>query len=89
MGTRLQKQSVYWNLVSLRFILAGPPENDIVLTSNKVSAKHGKFVLENGAWLIEDRAAYQETEVQTGLLYNDEYTIKSRIHDGDFARIAE
>ena len=64
------------------------PENDIVLTSNKVSAKHGKFVLENGAWLIEDRAAYQETGSTNGLLYNDEYTIKSRIHDGDFARIA-
>lgn len=64
------------------------PENDIVLTSNKVSAKHGKFVLENGVWLIEDRAAYQKTGSTNGLSYNDEYTIKRIIHNGDFARIA-
>ena len=64
------------------------PENDIVLTSNKVSAKHGKFVLENGAWLIEDRAVYERTGSTNGILYNDEKTIRRTIHDGDFARIS-
>ena len=62
-------------------------ENDIVLTSAKVSAKHGKFVQSNGNWIIEDRAAYQKTGSTNGLLYNGEHIIKHTIHDGDFVRI--
>lgn len=62
-------------------------ENAIVLTSPKVSAKHGRFVWTNGAWSIEDRAAYQETGSTNGLLYNGEYTIRHTIHDSDFVRI--
>lgn len=62
-------------------------ENDIVLTSAKASAKHGKFVWCNGDWIIEDKAAYQETGSTNGLLYNGERIIKHTIHDGDFVRI--
>lgn len=63
------------------------PKNDIVLTSHLVSGEHGRFVYKGGAWVIEDKAAYQEKGSTNGLIYNNA-SIKSRtICDGDFVRI--
>lgn len=56
-------------------------ENDIVLSSPLVSRHHGRFVLVNGRWRIED------TGSKNGLLFNN-VNIRSRdICDGDFIRI--
>lgn len=56
-------------------------ENDIVLLSPLVSRHHGRFVLVNGKWRIEDMGS------KNGLIFSNS-NIKSRdICDGDFIRI--
>lgn len=56
-------------------------ENDIVLSSPLVSRHHGRFILQNGKWRIED------ADSKNGLIFNNA-NIKSReICDGDFIRI--
>lgn len=56
-------------------------DNDIVLSSPLVSRKHGRFIMQNGKWQIED------LDSKNGLIFNNA-NIKSReICDGDFIRI--
>lgn len=63
------------------------PKNDIVLSSNLVSADHGRFIYKNNCWVIEDKAAYKDGGSTNGLIYNNA-SIKSHvISDGDFIRI--
>ncbi len=63
------------------------PQNDIVLLSKLVSAEHGRFVYQNGSWVIEDKGAYKEQGSTNGLIYNNA-SIRSRsVCDGDFIRI--
>lgn len=61
--------------------------NDIVLTSRLVSREHGRFVLKNNQWVIEDKGAYRETKSKNGLVYNNTYILSRALCDGDFMRI--
>lgn len=63
------------------------PKNDIVLTSQLVSADHGRFVNKDGMWYIEDKAAYKDSGSTNGLIYNNANIISHSIGDGDFIRI--
>ncbi len=63
------------------------PKNDIVLSSHLVSAEHGRFVYENGSWVMEDKAAYKGTGSTNGLIYNNAAITSRVITDGDFIRI--
>ena len=63
------------------------PKSDIVLTSHLVSSEHGRFVYKNGAWVMEDKAAYKDTASTNGLIYNNASIISRTISDGDFIRI--
>lgn len=63
------------------------PKNDIVLTSHLVSSEHGRFIYQNCAWVMEDRAAYKDTASTNGLIYNNASIISRAISDGDFIRI--
>lgn len=63
------------------------PDNDIVLTSQLVSHKHGRFCSKNGHWVIEDKAAYGDSRSTNGLIYNNCNIISHNICDGDFIRI--
>lgn len=56
-------------------------DNDIVLDSPLVSRKHGRFVLEEGQWKIED------LDSTNGLIYNNEGIRSKTIGDGDLIRI--
>lgn len=61
--------------------------NDIVLDSPIVSKEHGRFVLRNGQWMIEDKAAYRGKGSANGLLYNNTYVVSKILNEGDFIRI--
>ena len=63
------------------------PKNDIVFTSHLVSSEHGRFVYKNGAWIMEDKAAYKDNGSTNGLIYNNASIISRTISDGDFIRI--
>lgn len=63
------------------------PKNDIVLTSHLVSSEHGRFAYKGGAWVMEDKAAYQGAGSTNGLIYNNASIISRVIGDGDFIRI--
>ena len=56
-------------------------DNDIVLASPLVSRHHGRFVLINGIWRIED------TGSMNGLLYHHTKFQSREISSGDFIRI--
>ena len=62
-------------------------DNDIVLTSHLVSAKHGRFVRTNNSWTIEDKEVYKGVQSTNGLIYNNAIIASRRINDGDFIRI--
>lgn len=62
-------------------------KNDIVLTSRLVTAQHGRFVFRKGAWVIEDKAAYEDRPSTNGLICNQTSIISHTIRDGDFIRI--
>ena len=55
---------------------------DIILNTKVVSRPHGRFIQENGKWLIEDFP-----NSVNGILYNDAYIDKKEIADGDIFRI--
>lgn len=63
------------------------PKNDIVLTSQLVSAEHGRFVNKGGTWYIEDKAAYKDSGSTNGLIYNNANIVSHSIGDGDLIRI--
>lgn len=63
------------------------PQNDIVLTSNLVSSKHGRFVYKGNSWVMEDKAAYKDSGSTNGLIYNNTSIISRSVSDGDFIRI--
>ena len=81
-------QTVELNKIGKKFIYFGrDPKNDIVLTSHLVSSEHGRFVYKNGAWVMEDKAAYKDNGSTNGLIYNSASIISRTISDGDFIRI--
>ena len=57
------------------------PGRDIVLSSNFVSRDHGAFVLQNGAWHVEDHRS------MNGTLLNRMRVERHTIHDGDIINI--
>ncbi len=61
--------------------------NDIVLRSRLVSGEHGRFRLQDGAWVIEDKAVYLKPGSTNGLICNNRSIISRVISDGDFIRI--
>ena len=63
------------------------PQNDIVLNSPLVSVEHGRFVLRDHMWIIEDKAAYTGKGSTNGLLCNHTPIISRPLTDGDFIRI--
>lgn len=63
------------------------PDNDIVLNSPIVSGTHGRFRLDNGQWVIEDKEFYQGTASLNGLTYNNSAIVSRALCDGDFIRI--
>lgn len=80
--------TIQLNEFKKKFIYFGrDPKNDIVLTSHLVSSEHGRFAYKNGAWSIEDKAAYQENGSTNGLIYNNTSIISHNINDGDLIRI--
>lgn len=64
-------------------------ENDIVLDSALVSREHGRFARKSGAWVIEDKAAYQGAGngSTNGLTYNNAMITSRALCDGDLIRI--
>lgn len=81
-------RTVKLNEYGKNFIYFGrDPKNDIVLSSHLVSAEHGCFVYKDGAWIIEDKAAYKDNGSTNGLIYNNSSIISRQICDGDFIRI--
>ena len=62
-------------------------ENDIVLDSRVVTSDHGRFILKNGTWYMEDKEVYGDKPSENGLLYNDVPVNAHAIYDGDFVRI--
>lgn len=56
-------------------------DNDIMLFSPLVSRKHGRFVLIDGRWRIED------LDSRNGIIYNNANIRRKEINDGDFFRI--
>lgn len=54
---------------------------DIMMTSGIVSRRHGRFVLRNGRWLLEDLGS------TNGISYCDERISSREIMDGDIYRI--
>lgn len=61
--------------------------NDIVLSSMLVSREHGRFLYDNGIWIIQDKSAYSQQGSQNGLLYNNSSIRFKLLNDGDFIRI--
>lgn len=81
-------RTIRLNEFEKNFIYFGrDPQNDIVLTSNLVSAEHGRFVYKGGAWSMEDKVAYKDNGSTNGLIYNNVSIISHSISDGDFIRI--
>lgn len=82
-------QLIRLNEFGKNFVYFGrdPQKNDIVLTSNIVSAQHGRFVYKGNRWMIEDKAAYEKEGSTNGLLYNNRSVISRVVSDGDFIRI--
>lgn len=62
-------------------------ENDIVLDTRVVTSDHGRFILNNGTWYMEDREVYGDKPSANGLIYNDVPIKAHAIHDGDLVRI--
>ena len=62
-------------------------DNDIVLSSPLVSSLHGRFVLKNRQWCIEDRALFGDRPSTNGLIYNNRNIVSRFLHEGDFIRI--
>ncbi len=56
-------------------------DNDIVLSSRLVSRYHGRFVLQNGKWYIEDLGS------TNGLLFNHANIRRKELGDGEFVRV--
>lgn len=56
-------------------------DNDLVLTSKLVSRYHGRFVLRNGKWYIED------LDSTNGLLFNHANIRRKELGDGEFVRV--
>ena len=63
------------------------PDNDIVLNSPIVSGMHGRFRLDNGQWVIEDKEVYQGASSLNGLICNNISIVSRVLCDGDFIRI--
>lgn len=61
--------------------------NDIVLKSNIVSRKHGRFSLRGGRWYIEDKSTYSGSGSTNGLIYNDSSIAAKPVYDGDIIRV--
>lgn len=61
--------------------------NDVCLTSPLVSHQHGRLVLINGQWFIQDKAAYAGEASTNGLIYNNAAITSRMLNDGDFIRI--
>ncbi|MCD8324020.1 MAG: ATP-binding cassette domain-containing protein, partial [Clostridiales bacterium] len=61
--------------------------NDIVLMSQLVSQEHGRFRLEKGHWVIEDKLVYRNVGSTNGLIYNHSAITAKILSDGDFIRI--
>ncbi len=55
--------------------------NDIVLHSSLVSRRHGRFIVQNGKWRMED------SDSTNGLIYNNANIKAKWLGDGDFIRI--
>ena len=62
-------------------------KNDIVLSSHLVSGEHGRFVYQDGSWIMEDKVAYRDRGSTNGLIYNNASITSRFISDGDFIRI--
>lgn len=56
-------------------------DNDIVLSSRLVSRQHGRFILQNGRWFIEDLGS------TNGLLFNHTNIRRKELGDGEFVRV--
>lgn len=81
-------QTIRLNEFRKNFIYFGrDPKNDIVLTSQLVSAEHGRFAYTGSSWVIEDKAAYRGKGSTNGLIYNNSSIISRSVSDGDFIRI--
>ena len=81
-------RTIRFNDFGKNFIYFGrDPKNDLVLTSHLVSSEHGRFVYKNGAWIMEDKAAYKDNGSTNGLIYNNASITSRVISDGDFIRI--
>lgn len=63
------------------------PGNDIVLKSMLVSGDHGRFHLDDGTWMIEDKGNYMPSGSTNGLIYNNTSIRHRRLAEGDFIRI--
>lgn len=63
-----------------KWSVGSDPDNDIVLASAQVSAKHAEIVLEQGKWLIVDKFSTNGTWV------NDQSTMKRILISGDQLR---
>ncbi len=62
-------------------------ENELCLRSLLVSRMHGRFICRNGAWFIEDKAAYAPRGSTNGLIINGLPGAASILRDGDMIRI--
>ena len=83
-----QPKTIQLNIFGKNVVSFGrDPGNDIVLNSHLVSAEHGRFVCRNGAWTIEDKAAYKDTGSTNGLICNNASITARVVADGDFIRI--
>ena len=81
-------RSLLLNAFKKRTITFGRSEsNDIVLNSPLVSREHGRFVREEGLWVIQDRAVFGERASENGLAYNNHLIRSKTVIDGDFIRI--
>ena len=56
-------------------------QNDIVVRSRYISRFHGRFMFQNGNWVIEDNNS------TNGLIFNDALFRSRRLEDGDSIRI--
>ena len=81
-------QTLNLNQYGKGFVYFGrDPKNDIVLKSHLVSGQHGRFVFQNGTWVMQDKGAYQNAPSTNGLIYNNTSITTRAISDGDFIRI--
>ncbi len=62
-------------------------QNDIALDSPIASSEHGRFILKNGVWYIEDRAVFGGRPSTNGLVYNNAFITSHALGDGEIIRI--